>query len=485
MIEIVGFAIAMTIGWLAVNRLAPGRGFEPRWARIVFETALGAGAGIALTGSLYFVLAVLGLVSRWLILAIEIAPLGVLALLPRRGAAPDSPMTARPGWAGNPVLVGVLALALALVVAGQVDTIQASPYGQWDAFAMWNVRAQFLAGPPGAWENAVTPLIPHADYPPLLSAFIGRLWRLGGDAGTPPAPVATGLLLFWGVLALLAASLALLRATSAGLLACLVLVATVPYVGESVWQYADIPLSFYFVATLSLLALAAMAPDARRSRLWLAAGAFASSAALVKNEGIPFLLLALACPLVVGWWREGRTRAIARFRWMLMGGAPAIVILTVFKFALAPHIGPLRGQPAAQVFEKLADVDRYVAILSACGTVIVKLGNGLSHPLVLLAILAVALRFSIDAKMRPAVLASGLVLVLMIAAYWGVYLVTPVDLAWRLGVSLNRLFIQIWPSLLFVAFLVLNAPRGPLLGAAPASNKTEQKAKHRRLPALG
>jgi small-conductance mechanosensitive channel len=59
---------------------------------------------------------------------------------------------------------------------------------------------------------------------------------------------------------------------------------------------------------------------------------------------------------------------------------------------------------------------------------------------------------------RPALLTAATVLILMLAGYFGIYLITPHDLRWHLLTSLNRLFIQLWPSAVFLCFMVVRTP---------------------------
>ena len=48
-----------------------------------------------------------------------------------------------------------------------------------------------------------------------------------------------------------------------------------------------------------------------------------------------------------------------------------------------------------------------------------------------------------------------LTLGLMLAAYAGVFLITPADLAWHMDNSLGRLYGQLWPGVLLAIFLAL------------------------------
>ena len=59
---------------------------------------------------------------------------------------------------------------------------------------------------------------------------------------------------------------------------------------------------------------------------------------------------------------------------------------------------------------------------------------------------------------RTSVLALGLTL----AGYFAVYLITPYDIHWHLRSSLNRLFLQVWPSAIFLFFLAVRTPEQTL-----------------------
>ncbi|HYA98054.1 MAG TPA: hypothetical protein VEH49_08165, partial [Methylomirabilota bacterium] len=54
---------------------------------------------------------------------------------------------------------------------------------------------------------------------------------------------------------------------------------------------------------------------------------------------------------------------------------------------------------------------------------------------------------------QPGFRAGYVALVLTLAGYFAVYLITPLDLNWHLRFSLGRLFLQVWPSALFLFFV--------------------------------
>ena len=283
-------------------------------------------------------------------------------------------------------------------------------------------------------------------------------------------------------MALLLSSLALLRALSSGLLGCLVMIATTSFVLQTTWQYADIPAGFYYLATLVLVFLSGMERGREPAVLLAMAGAYGSFAALTKNEGIPFLLSILACYFVIAWWMQGMKPSLAKGRYWLAGALPGILLLGCFKLLLAPPATPLRGQTATQVMEKLGDPGRYTTVIGALFSEAGALGQGFSHPLLLLVVLAIVLRFNIDRQHRLALAVGALTLALLLVTYIGVYLVTRDDLTWRLDTSLIRLYAQIWPSALFLVFMVLNSVQD-LPAAASATRKAspgKRKARRRK-----
>src|SRR5207253_96096 len=132
----------------------------------------------------------------------------------------------------------------------------AAPHGEVDALTIWNLRARFLARTGGepldAFINLLATHVP--DYPLLLPASIARVWHYLGDE---PAmvPVLTAMLFTFAGVGLVASSLGLLRTKGQGLLAGIVLLGTPFLIRHGASQYADVPLGFFFVATLAAFCL--------------------------------------------------------------------------------------------------------------------------------------------------------------------------------------------------------------------------------------
>jgi hypothetical protein len=73
---------------------------------------------------------------------------------------------------------------------------------------------------------------------------------------------------------------------------------------------------------------------------------------------------------------------------------------------------------------------------------------------------------------RPSVVASSLAMAIMLVGYSAVYVFTPRDVYWHLMTSIDRLFSQLWPTLVFVFFLAVRTPEEALakkgIASAPA-----------------
>src|SRR5262249_32977401 len=129
-------------------------------------------------------------------------------------------------------------------------------------------------------------------------------------------------------------AVALLRGRGQGCVAALALLSLPLFVKLGSDQYADVPISFYFLATAVLFCLHdALAPDDARGLG--PAGALAGCAAWTKNEGLLFLACVPLARLAVVIRRRG-WRAYAREMLAFgLGLLPVACALAYFKAELA------------------------------------------------------------------------------------------------------------------------------------------------------
>lgn len=486
MLGVLSVVVALATGILFVYTADPLRGMRPRWAAILFNAGLGAGIGAGSDSVLFLLLTVTGKASPVTILSVDMVVLGALIAVHRRADRRPSaiPVLQEMGarFRATRALAIALGISLLMVFSRLVWIAAANPAGEWDAWAIWNLRAKFLAGPADSWRYAVSPLLErtHPDYPLLLSSFVARVWKFSGTTNSV-APIATGFIFFGALIAVLVSGLALVRGTASGLLAGFVLFSTTPLLLNVPAQYSDIPLAFYCLATIALLFVDAL-PESTHDAAIFWAGLCAGFASWTKNEGIVFLALVLIVFFAASWRDQGMKPALMRSRLLLAGAAPGILLTLWFKFFLAPGSDPLIQQGIFAATAKLRDASRYAQIARAFMTELIHLGSAPGHPLILVTMLAIILRPQMNERYKLPVKTSAMVLGLMFLSYCGVYLITPSDLTWHLQTSFGRLILHIWPSFLLLGFAVLGRIEEdpePVAGAK-ATGSTKSASHSRR-----
>ncbi len=452
------FGISWLLGYLTVRFFLIPQ--EPRWADLLLRISLGAGVGIGISGSLYFLIWLVRPSTTALVVAELAAAVGLWAAARRSRRSPaalrpaGTTAAAQRGFAGTWVLVAAVLLGLALAASAFVDASRAKPHGEWDAWAIWNLRAKFLVEHDASWKGAFSPLLirTHSDYPLLTSAYVARCWNYMGATVSTLAPIGLAGLFALCTFGLVVSALAVLRGPASGLLGALLLLGSPVFLWQSAWQYADIPVGFFFLSALVVLLLAGALPE-HEPKLLALAGIAASFAAWTKNEGLLFLPAVACC-----FGAIALRFSIRRIGYFLAGAAPVLLVTLYFKLALAPAIDPLLAQGAASAGHKLAQFSRYSRIVSAFGTELVSFGPGIANPLVTLVVLALCLKPRFGGRLRGWLVSAGLTLAVVFMGYFFVYVMTPSDLAWHLSSSLNRLLVQLWPSFVFFCLAALHSP---------------------------
>jgi len=427
-------------------------------ARVLAERALAAAAaivaGIAAHALLAFaVCLVTGRLSGTLVpidlgLAAGACAAGVLSRrrATARPAPPRSP-EARPDGLGK--AARLLVLAGAGVAAAAVALVAwKSPGGGWDAVANWNLKARILVRATEPFALLRRPELgwPHPDYPPLLPLSVARLWAFGGESAFAPALLAAA---FAGATLLAALGAAGALPGGAAILAPLLVLGTSSWFRECTAQGADVPLGGLVATSLALL----FAREGRGRGAALLAGLVAGSAPFLKNEGIVF---AGAAAAAVAWLDR------ARLRPFVVGLAPGWAATAWFKLALAGPSYLSLNTTLAGALLRLADPGRWRLVLRAYAGALLGIGGGICAAAVALLLLA-GLR-----PRRPAALA-WVPLALLGASQVGIYLVTPLDLAWQLDASVDRVLLQLWPAACALLFLGARFP--PLEAPAPGTGQ--------------
>jgi hypothetical protein len=178
----------------------------------------------------------------------------------------------------------------------------------------------------------------------------------------------------------------------------------------------------------------------------------AGLAAWTKNEG---LLFALASLPVAAWLARGRGFRPAA--WYLAGWAVPMSLVLYFKIALAPP-GDLFARSGADMLASLTDPARYWTILQALAVQVIRFDGRPVSIFVQLALYALALGFAGWPGARRAIRPVAVLLGFQLLGYCAIYVVTPHDLSWHLGTSLNRLIMHLFPAAVFLFFCAVTEP---------------------------
>ena len=460
-------------------------------AGAAFRLFAGGGLGLGVTSCLYFFCLLTGL-TRYL----PAMDLGVCLLLGitcfvlfRRNAAGQGQPLPEPGRRSRfPILLaGIFSVELIASAASFVFAFLKEPHGRWDAWLIWNMHARFLFRGGEHWRDAFASGLDwsHWDYPLLLPLSIARGWQyMGGESLSIPAVMA--FVFTFMTLGLLWAALSLLRSRIHGYLAAMVLMGTPLFIAMGASQFADIPLAFFILATVVLLSLQARSADNHPGALILA-GLAAGLGAWTKNEGLLFFLIVTGSlfftVVYAGGWRSALNRTV-RF---LAGALPVLLMVIYFKTQLSPTNDLLAGFGTAAIAAKLTDFGRYAETAKAFfitgisftqGLIDVRVGMHLNPGAVNILLLIGYLFLAgarIDERDRPGLIQSAAILVLMLIGYFFVYVLTPLNLGYHLVTSLNRLFLQLWPSVIFLFFMISGSQEtspGDSPGTAPAQQET-------------
>jgi hypothetical protein len=439
-----------------------------------FGLFAGAGLGLGTSSCLAFLCLLAGVNRSLPIVDVGVAlAAGIAWLLAlRRPAAGESrphPRTAKRSRFAV-LVAGIFSLELIASAASFILAFLKEPHGRWDAWLIWNMHARFIFRGGDHWRDAFASGLDwsHWDYPLLLPLVIARSWTyLGGES--LPVPAVMAFIFTFLTIGLLCSSLCLLRSGSQGYLAAMILMGTPFFITLGASQFADLPLAFFILTTLVLLLFPARSAAGSPGALILA-GIAAALCAWTKNEGLLFLLVATAglfgITLHAGGWKQAFRQTAA----FLAGALPVLLIVIYFKLRLAPANDLMAGFTRDALSGKLIDWGRYEAIVRAFfitgisftqGLVDVRVGMHLKPGAVSIILLAVYLLFAgirIDKGDRPFLLQTGAILLTMLAGYFFIYVTTPLDLTYHLITSLNRLFLQLWPSVILLVFMIARTP---------------------------
>ena len=327
-----------------------------------------------------------------------------------------------------------IVLAIALAVLAFKCLQEAEKYGNWDAWSIWNLHARFLTSA-DHWQAMVQPLMArsHPDYPLMLPGINACGLRFSDHVLL--VPFAVGLLFTYSVVGLTFSALAN-KNVIVGIASLAAFVFSDYYPSQGAAQYADIPLAFYYLATLVCL----HHYELNSKAIYLAMATFFTACAVcTKNEGVLFALFVL-----LFYTRDiFRKKNIAGV--IIAAFLPGLAWI-LFKLFYAPA-NDLMSQQGVPYWQRITNIESSRIILDALWT-----NLKLHYPELLVAavvslICAVINRKILNKKM--------MLLLCTLLACQATYLVTPYSLEWHLGTSQDRLVLQVFPAIIFVSGISL------------------------------
>lgn len=344
------------------------------------------------------------------------------------------------------ILLGIITFILATIVA---------PSGMWDAWMVQNRAARFFYLGGDYWTNAFSPLLVSADYPPLVGMSVARLWYYTGSE-TVFGPILFAFTITFALIGLFIGAVTYLRGQAFAYLAGLVLLTSSSLLVFAPAQLADIPIAFYFLATMLLLRIYTENPRSYQLLLSLA-GINSAMAVWTKNEGWLFVFAIFTAYLLVTLVLRKepfRKEFVLPF---LSGLLPMIFVVFFFKLGFTPAHDFLRHQsPDFSITDGLLEPHRYSMIAGGYLTQLYDLTPDRSSPLVVL--FFIVLLFGADRRdlNNARLFFSFFTLILILIGEFAIYLITPNDLQWQISSSIHRLFLQIWPVLVFEVMMLVS-----------------------------
>ena len=457
---LIALGIGLAIAWLLRPHACNAR------LELPLLLFLSMGLGLGATSLWFFLWLVIVGPHRSAFIASELILVAILALLAFAYSRRGTSLAPIPGIAGSrfwyfPAVAFVAALVISGIAFSRYSA--AAPHGAWDAWGDWNLRARFLYLGGTHWTDVFSPrgTMPHRDYPLLLSATVARCWTYV-NSDSQGAPIAIAFVFTFATAGELFCALSLLRSRSQGLIAATVLLATPFFLVLGSAQYADVPLAFFFLSTIVLLSLYEHSGFASRRALTLA-GAMAGLALWTKNEGGLFLLCLLVSHFLIRLGERGLPAYRPELRSFAAGLLPVLAVVVFFKIRFAWHTDLLVMHGA---LHRLRDAARYRVVLAAFADALLHFGNWTLSilPLLIVYLLVLGVR---KQESRLAVKIGAATLALTALGYFFTYVTAWVPLPWLLQTSLTRLCIQLYPSALFLLFLLARTPEEALNQASP------------------
>lgn len=332
----------------------------------------------------------------------------------------------------NNISVSYALLFMGISMIGQKVVMLSDKYGTWDAWAMWNMHAKYLANPEYWTSLFQNKDFAHTDYPLLLPANIAFYSRIVGIEQLQTVSYCFHLLI-----TILIPVLIFTETKHRNIIFSAIgiywLSTNINHLTIASYQLADSLVGFFTL--LAIIATDHIESDKRYAAITTS---MLGLCMFTKNEGVLISLL-----FVVFYFRPLFKKD--NLKYVVAGIALPALALLIFKIVYAPHNDIVSAQ-GADTFTKLTDWNRYDLVLTSFRKHI----NEYYYAIACL----FALHFFLRLLSRKAPDKRLSFVLTVLCAYVIVYVLTPKDLEWHVNTSLNRLVHQMIPTTIYALVMV-------------------------------
>jgi hypothetical protein len=439
------FLPAIFSGMLVIHLLWP----ERTMPAFPLKFSLGIGLGLGISSILYFLVLQIApgrihMLTLQIILLILLLAITVLRARNQKWDRIHLPALSRLQWG----LFCIFVITFLISVLVFINTIISRPQGVMDAWSIWNRAARFIYRDPENWQATLSPdlaLFRHADYPLLVPLNVAWGWEALGNE-TLRVPMVQAVLFTFSLITLMFSALAFTRTIGQASLASVVLIATTGVVVEGTYLIADIPLTYFILASSILMYLYFVRND---STFLVLSGFMAGLAGWTKNEGLLFIAISPIALLVA-------SKKNIRYSFLPYLAGLAVPLLIIFYFKSITPPNDLLNNNIGSLVAKITDLSRYWMILKSFTSIFI------DRNILFLLFYIVIMHNNLMTDPRQATYAIITLWVLQLLGYGAIFLITPYDLEWHLRTS-QRIILQILPLAIFFCFIISSDPESVFL----------------------
>lgn len=333
----------------------------------------------------------------------------------------------------KPHLLIPIAIAMTLIFLNAAK----SPFGAgMDVWAIWKLKATFIFRDPESWTNIFSPIIKdsHPEYPIFYPLCIVWGW-VASKKETFIAPLLLTTLFSLAQIGLLTSFINQKKFIL--IILPLLLVSTPQWTGMAASQYADPIMAYHILCGFILMKIAV---NRRSDQLALLTGIVCGIGAFVKDEGLLFFTIATLYFLI--------TNKLLLLNF-LKGSVILIILLIAFKLYSSSDSQTLSFNQIYLVIENNLFLQRLKTTVFFMVRCMAKENYWIYGWFFCLSTLLLCSK-----RLLAEYKAISAVILLQIIGYVAVYVFTPLELAYHLQTSVDRVLYQVYPTVAYLAWVI-------------------------------